>query len=285
MSRRFVSFLLMSAFAFGPALRSEARDRPIELVGVDRAKLVAYNVGLTSLFTLVSAIAQREVHSWRDAARCFLIGSGAGYSFYQAKRIAGQGRTTEGWILANLTTSVVENTSSGEHPFGTVGATAGPVRLRVATPFGRKAVARFELDASIAETVFLVQALREGDDVRVRDGLIAVDRDTPWPDPDRDGYTFSGRTYGVFAGISPEAEATTWRHEVVHAIQNQQMDSVEPSLYTRDRNRTAHRRLFVFRHVRGGSLHLANVSTYQRPYAERWGEVEAYALAERTRVP
>ena len=191
MFRRSRAFALVITFALVVASDGDARDRPIRPVEVDRAKVRAYNIGLTSLFTLVNATVQGEVRSVRDAVRHLLIGSGAGYSFYQAKRMAGGGRTTEGWLLANATSSIVENTSSGEHPVGRIGYTVGPMRLRFATPFARKALANIELDWSLAETAYLITALREGDHVRWRDGLIAVDDETGWPDPDRENVVFT----------------------------------------------------------------------------------------------
>ena len=94
---------------------------------------------------------QHEVHSGIDAINHFLIGAGAGMSYYQAKRLTGGGRVTAGWLLTNATASVVENTASGEHPFGRFGYTVGPLRFRVATPMTRKAIAKVEADWSLAE--------------------------------------------------------------------------------------------------------------------------------------
>lgn len=287
MSLRFTAFVVVLSLAILSSPVAEARDRPIEPVQVDKGKMRAYNIGLTSVFTLLSAVAQGQVQSPRDAVRHLLIGSAAGYGFYQAKRIAGDGRTTEGWLLANATSSIVENTSSGEHPIGRFGYTVGPFRLRVATPFARKAIAHVELDWSVAETGYLYRALDEGDHVQSRDGLIAMDRDSLWRDPDREDSFFEGRAWGVFPGVAPGARKTTWPHEVVHVIQSQQLDSVEPPVYTfgRDRDPSGPRRLFALRHIRLGVTHAMNNFTYERPYQERWGEVEATGLAEKTPVP
>jgi hypothetical protein len=91
--------------------------------------------------------------------------------------------------------------TSGEWLLGRFGYTLGPVRLRVATPYARRAIARIELDWSLAETVSLGKVLSEFDHFGFRNGIIATDRDTCWPDPDIQGHFFCGRTYGVFAGV------------------------------------------------------------------------------------
>lgn len=287
MARRPIALALVIALALLSAPALEARDRPIREIEPNKRKYLAYNIGLTSVFTLVTAMVQHQSRSPRDAVRLLLIGSGAGFTFYEAKRIAGFGRTTVGWLLANGASTIVENTTSGEHVFGRIGYTVGPFRLRFATPLARTAVANIEADWSLAETVFLVMARREGDHVRVRRGLIAVDRDTPWHTKDLQGGLFGGRTFGVFPGVAPDQGDVTWSHEMVHAIQDQQLDSVEPPVYTFGGalDQTKPRPLFAFRHVRLGFIHLLNAPDFRRPYDERWGEVEAYGLAQRRPVP
>lgn len=156
----------------------------------------------------------------------------------------------------------------------------------VATPFARQAIARIEVDTSLAETVALVLALREGDHVQWRDGLIAVNRDTPWPDPDLENSVFGGRTFGVFPGVTLDEVDTTWHHEMVHVIQSQQIDSVETPVWSfgGDSDGSQPGRLFAFRHVRAGFVHAANLPTFNRRYENRWGEIEAWGLAEKKPV-
>src|SRR6059058_5977532 len=132
----------------------EARPRTIRLVQPDKHKYLAYNVGLTSVATLITAVVQHRVSSPLDAARFLLIGSGAGAAFYEAKRLAGADRTTEGWLVANAASTVIENTTSGERLLGRLGYTIGPFRLRFATPLARTGVANIEADWSLAETAF-----------------------------------------------------------------------------------------------------------------------------------
>ncbi len=284
MVRRTIGVVLLLQLAFSVTV-VEARDRPIRPVQPDKGKYLAYNVGLTSLFTLVSAMAQHQVKSPRDVLWQLLVGSGAGAGFYEGKRVAGGGRAIEGWLVANAASTVVENTASGESPIGKIGYTVGPFRVRVATPFARTAVARIETDWSFAETLFLVAARREANHVRLRDGLIAVDREEGWPNHDFSS-PFDGRTYGVFPGRARNRPRVTWDHEVIHAIQSQQLDSVEPAAHLFGGPPSSEPlRLFAFRNVRLGLIHLADTPTYRRPYDERWIEVEAYGLADRHQVP
>lgn len=286
MNRRISALLIVLAIALGPSL--EAREHPIR---PGKEKYLAYNIGLTSVFTLVSAVAQHRVHSPREAVRQLLVGSGAGFGFYEAKRIAGgartpRGRTTEGWVIANVVSSIVESSASGEHLLGQVGYTVGPFRLHFATPLARRAIARIEADWSFAETVAMVQGGRDGDHFHLRHGLITIDRDTEWPTNQVLGHSFGGRTFGVFPGVAPNEGAVLWQHEVIHAIQSQQLDSVEPPFRTFGGNpdRSEPLRLFAFRHIRLGLIHVLDAPTYHRPYIERWNEVEAYGLAQRSSV-
>jgi hypothetical protein len=278
-----ISVVVLAVFV---AQSVEAGRRPIRTVPPDKRKYLAYNVSLTSVATLITAVVQHKVSSHMDAARLFLIGAGAGAAFYEAKRVTGAGLTTEGWLVANAASTLIENTTSGEHLLGRIGYTIGPLRLRFATPLARTGVANIEADWSLAETAFLALARRDANHVRLRNGLIAINRDTPWKTNDQANGLFGGRTSGVFPGVAPNQGDITWSHEMVHVIQCQQLDSVEPSVYTfgPDSNSAKDRRLFAFRHVRLGFSHLLNGPTFKRPYTERWMEVEAYGLAQRTPV-
>lgn len=262
---------------------------------VDRAKIRNYNIALTPVFTLASAIVQHRVHSVRDALYQLGFGAAAGASYYEAKRMTGSGRATAGWLLTNATASVVENVTSGEHPIGRFGYTVGPFRLRFATPYARQAIARIEMDWSLAETIDFGQALREFHQFGFRNGILATDRDRDcWPNPDLNGAFYCGVTYGVFPGVTKHLPSTLrkepevlWHHELIHAEQSQQLDSVEPPIYTFGGGRDPSRplRFFAVRHVRVGFTQALDIPTYNRPYEERWGEIEAYAFAERTPVP
>lgn len=278
---RRVAVVLVFVLLAGPS--AAARDRPIELERANHTKMRALNVGITAFFTVFSAMRQKQVDGWRDVARYLLVGGGAGASYYEAKRLAGNGKTTAGWLLANATTSVVENVTSGEHPVGQLGYTIGPMRFRVATRYARNEAATIEADVSAAELLFLGVALDHGESVSFRNGVITVDRDDPWHS---DGRRPWGHAVGIFPGVIPEAPPSTWHHEMVHAIQFHQIDGVEPPLVTLRRPVADGdgRPLFALRHVRAGFTHLLNVPQDGRDYADRWFEVEAYWLAEETPV-
>jgi hypothetical protein len=279
MVRSVAAVLLIAMLAVPVAEAADARP--------NKQKYLVWNVGLTSVFTLFSArVQQRRRFTLGDVLKYLGIGAASGLSFYEAKRIVGADRTTEGWLLANATASVVENTASGERAFGRIGYTVGPLRLRFATPLAQQAVATVEADWSLAETGALIRGRLLGDHFRVRHGLIAIDRDTPWPTNALSGRPFYGLTNGVFPGVAPGHDAIVWPHEMVHVVQDLQFDSVEPSVHVFGGSLGGQqtRRFFAFRNLRLGFTYALNAPTFRRPYQEQWNEVEAYGLAQRMPV-
>lgn len=247
---------------------------------VDRGRIATLNVGMTSIVTFIGCVVQGNVKSRRDAFRCLAAGTVAGIGFYQAKRLVARGDITRGWLVANTSTSIVENTTAGEHPFSRIGYTFGPLRLRVATPLDRERASYVDVDVSAVETGFLLRAIDDADDVDVRDGMIWYETDEP--DRDEEGRAVHGFTWGVFPGVWRGAEERTWNHEAVHAVQSLQLDSVEPPALTLERERRPVR----IRYVRAGALNLAdNLVMAQTPYERRWAEIEAYRLVEDRRPP
>ncbi len=241
----------------------------------DRRRIATINIGATSLVTLASCVVQKHVHSARDAARCLVAGSVAGAAFYQSKRLAARGDITEGWMVANLASSVVENTAAGEHPLSRLGYTFGPFRLRVATPFDRAHESIVDVDVSAAETMFLTRALLDADDVDIRDGMIWYE--TRSTHTGQGGIVYDGYTWGIFPGVWSGAQSHTWHHEAIHAVQSLQLDSVDPPALTLDRTR----RPIRVRYLRLGALNLVdNIAGSQFSYEDRWAEIEAYRLTE-----
>ena len=280
MQRRIIIVILTLAIA----LSATGRDRPFPLrERPHHAKMRAFNIGITAFFTVFSAMRQGRLE-WHEVPRYLLIGAGAGAAFYEAKRLTGDGNKTAGWILTNVATSVIENTTSRERMFGRLGYTIGPIRLRVATPHATKGVATIEADWSLAETGLLGYALYKGDSVSFRNGLIAVDRETPW---DLDGRNPEGATFGIYPGVIPGAKPETWPHEMIHAIQSQQFDAVEAPQWTfggEDKPRNEWQ-FFRLRHIKVGYTHAPQLAYYYtREYEDRWIEVEAWWLAEETPV-
>jgi len=250
------------------------------LRAADRQRIATLNVGATSIFTFISCAVQRKVHSARDAVRCLAAGTVAGVGFYQAKRLVARGDITSGWLVANASTSIVENTTAGEHPLGRIGYTFGPLRLRVATPLDRARESYVDVDLSAVETGFLVRAINEADDFDIRDGMLWYE--TNQPGRDEAGRVVHGTTWGIFPGVWRGADEHTWHHEAVHSVQSLQLDSVEPPALTIERERRPMR----IRYVRAGALNLTdNLVMAQTRYERRWAEIEAYRLTEDKRPP
>jgi hypothetical protein len=254
------------------------------LSAADRRKLATINVAATSLFTFagcaVQAKLQRRPFTRTSAGRCFTAGAVAGVGFYQAKRLVARGDITTGWLAANVATSVVENTTAGEHPLSRIGYTFGPFRLRVVTPFDRARESYVDVDVSAVETGFLVRAIVDADDIDVRNGMIWYETNAPATEGN---VVFHGYTWGIFPGVWRGADVFTSRHEAVHAVQSLQLDSVEPPLLTFHRTR----RPIRLRHLRAGALNLTdNIFNAQAlDYADRWAEIEAFRLSEDVAPP
>lgn len=256
----------------------------LPLPAADRERIAAINVAATSLFTFVGCAVQAKLQkrslTRRDAARCLGMGGVAGVGFYQAKRLAARGDITTGWLAANAASSIVENTTAGEHPLSRIGYTFGPLRLRVATPLDRARESYVDLDVSAAETILLAHAIRAADDIDVRDGMIAFETRDPIVEED---VVYHGYTWGIFPGVWQGADRFTPRHEAVHAVQSLQLDSMEPPLLTFHRGRRPVR----LRHIRAGALNLAdNIFNAQAlDYEDRWAEIEAFRLTEDREPP
>lgn len=245
----------------------------------DRQQIATVNIAATSLFTYLGCLVQKRVQSGRDAFRCFATGAVAGAGFYQAKRFASRGDIATGWIIANAATSLVENTTAGEHPLSRLGYSFGPFRLRVVTPFDAKRESLADIDVSAAETIYLARAYGDADDFDVRDSMVWWETRRPVTEDD---LVFHGYTWGMFPGTWSRARSRTWSHEAVHAIQALQLDSVDPPVLTLGRSWAGIR----IRHVRAGAVNLTdNLLQGRRAYHHRWAEIEAYRLTDDRRPP
>lgn len=253
----------------------------LPLRGADRQKIAALNVVSTTLFTWLGCATHAKLtRAAPKHARCLAAGAMGGMAFYQAKRLAGDGHITTAWLVANLSTSLVENTTAGEHPLSRIGYTFGPLRLRVATPMDRAHESYVDIDVSAVQTGYLSRAIQDADDVDIRDGMIWYE--TKRPDVDDQGRRVNGFTWGVFPGFWTGAGRDVRNHEAVHAIQSLQLDSVEPPALTLDRER----RILRVRHIRAGALNLAdNLSSQLVPYEDRWVEIEAFRMASDSAPP
>ena len=253
----------------------------LPLGAADRQRIAVLNVATTSAVTYLGCLVHAKLAKTRPKhARCLAVGAVGGAGFYQAKRLAGDGDVTTAWLLANLTSSVVENTTAGEHPLSRIGYTFGPLRLRVATPLDRARESLLDIDLNAAEVGYLARAFADADDVDIRDGMIWYETDKP--EVDEEGRAVHGYTWGLFPGVWSGARKHTWHHEAVHSVQAMQLDAVEPPALTLDRERRPVR----VRYLKLGALNLAeNLSSQLQPYDERWVEIEAYRFAEDRQPP
>lgn len=241
----------------------------------ERQKIAALNVVSTSAVSYLGCLVHAKLTKAPPKhARCLAAGAIGGAGYYQAKRLAGDGHITTAWLLANLTSSVVENTTAGEHPLGRIGYTFGPLRLRVATPLDRARESYLDVDVNVAETGYLARAFIDADDVDIRDGMIWYE--TEEPEVDEQGRVVHGFTWGLFPGVWSGAHQQTRNHEAVHAVQSMQLDAVEPPALTLDRER----RMVRVRYLRLGAVNVTeNLSSQLMPYEDRWVEIEAYRFA------
>ncbi len=250
---------------------------PATAAAGDRATIRLWNVGGQAGMTLASAAIQHKLHGWRDVVRCLTAGSASGLGIYEAKSLVGRNHPRAGWILANVSGSLSENAAAGRHPLAQIGYTIGPLRLRVSLPrLGRGSPAWIAADASIFQAVALAGIMSDGGTPRIRDGLIAFERELR-PDDDH-----IGLTSGVFPEVFVPARIV-WLHEFTHAVQSLQIEVTEPPSPWRKlrfaRPASAKKRLFAFEQVRIGMFNFAN-SAYvaSRPYEKRWPETEAFQL-------
>jgi hypothetical protein len=234
--------------------------------------------------TLTSGLVQGKIRGARDAIRCVLSGSVAGYGSFEAKILVRSGDVQAGWLLANVASSLSENAAAGKNPLSQIGYTFGPVRLRVVIPWLESNTDAYSyVDISEYETINLVHAYRHNDRVILRSGMIAFERKSLYPIRDGVG-PFDGSTWGVYPGVWVRARDDVWRHEVIHAIQSLQGDAVEPSLSFLTYNPSegsGRRRLIRFEHLKLGLVNNANGTILgNQPYERRWTELEAYRLAQ-----
>lgn len=247
----------------------------------DREKIAALNIAGTTAVTYLGCLVHAKLtKTVPKHARCLAAGAVGGAGFYQAKRVAGNGHITTAWLLANLTSSVVENTTASEHPLARLGYSFGPLRLRVVTPLDEKKESLLDIDINAAEVGYLARAFLDADDVDLRDGMIWYETESP--SVDEQGRAVHGYTWGLFPGVWKSARDEVWHHEAVHAVQALQLDSVEPPALTLDRERRSVR----VRHLRLGLLNLTdNLGSQLLPYEDRWFEIEAYRLANDREPP
>lgn len=204
-----------------PAPRRASRVRK-----VDRRRLLAVNVGLTSLFTLARGVVGGSVHGAGDGAEALGWGAVAGLGFYLAKDAVGRGHEPLGVGLAFASASLAENAARGGGAFGHARVGFGPIDLRLRTP-----LATDEDGPNLAAEVDPLSAaalvglpLRGGRPI-IRGGLLLYVFDdlgtTRY-------YRRRGNTIGRVARVDARAQDLVVRHEMVHQIQAIQVGAVTP---------------------------------------------------------
>lgn len=255
----------------------------VNAAAADRGRIRGFNIGAQAIVTLISSAVQGHLRG-ADVVRSLVAGSVAGYGFYEAKAMVGRGKTRRGWILANVAGSITENTAAGRSPWAQIGYSLGPIRIRV--PLGTldpAADSYLLVDASEYEAVRLIDAWRDNDRTTFRSGIIAFERDTVYA---RQGNLITvGRTWGMFPGVWRGTGGDVWAHEVIHAVQSLQADSVEPRWpylsYEPRPLPDGRKRIIRFEHFKPGAFNYANARILgTQRYENRWMEIEAYRLAQ-----
>ena len=241
----------------------------------DRQRIRVLNVSLQPLLTLASAALHGRGLERSDIVRCLGVGAGAGYAFYQSKRLAGDGHTGQALVIANLAASMTRNVAAGRGAFSRIGLTFGPTWTEVSTPLDNTSGVHVEL--SVSDTVAGAMMWHRSNRLMWRDGLLAFGKHGTY---DYDHRHFRGYTIGVFPGTTFRTSQVTWHHETIHVIQAIQADALEPPacawLRKCDENKPQswfQLKLGVLPAVGGGLSTLPD-------YPDRWNEIEATRLAE-----
>lgn len=246
----------------------------------DEDYLIA-NVGITAVLTLVKSLFDGEVKSFRDAAKVFALGAVGGYGFFEAKKMAGRGDLTEGITLNYLSASFVENTAEGENPFAYIRYGLGPVDFNIATPWAKKDSPSMKIELNGVDTgCFIALSLESGADLKLRHGMMYFTTDEIEQDED-DDFDVLGVACGRTILYENDTEPEVIRHEFIHAIQFNQVDSVTAkNKYTFEEVRQPGDGNILFS-LRLNWLYLTDTLVFNAttPYEDRWYEREAFQLA------
>ena len=272
MKKRGLIIFLMVSFLWGVVVFS-----PLHVNAVSENTIRLYNVAGQGVFTLIRGVIQGKVKTFKDVLKTLVWGSAAGYGFYEAKKMIGNGKVTAGVMLANLSASISENVSLGDHPLAYIGYTIGPARIEIATPFAKKPQAFFNITASPADLVTLFYSLTNANRITFRNGLITFMADEPIAE------NVLGWTHGIYPTILPDQPSFVFNHEAVHAVQHLQLMSISPELFIENKSNSDFKPSLVrFQGLRGNALGSLRDLLFGRLYSEgetNWWEIEAYNFA------
>ncbi len=243
---------------------------PAKVEAVSEGTIQLGNVIGNAVTTLVRGLVFGQIKSVGDALKMAAYGGVAGYGFYQAKNLVSSGSITAGVALANLSASVSENVSMGQHPLAYVGYSIGFSRVRIATPLAKNPVAIINFDVSARDIVSTVMAIKYADGFSFKGGLFTFTA--------KASYTGKalGWTFGPYATVLDGAGDHVLGHEAVHVIQNLQLSAASPyePLMKYSGRKT---RLFGFSGLRLDALGVANdLAMNAQEYRSQWKEIEAF---------
>lgn len=229
------------------------------------------NVLGNGVSTVINGIIRGKVHNFSDGLKMFLYGGASGYGFYQAKKMVSSNKVTAGVMLAQLSASVAENVSMGENPLAYIGYSFGFTRIRVATPLARNPDSVIGLDISARELVNLALAFSRGGKPVFRNGMIGFEAPMA-------KNNVLGWTNGLFATTTLGTGTQVYGHEMVHVVQNLQLQSqtmYEPFLKSGDSG--SKRKMFRFKGIRLDTMGtISDLTSVVQGYDSQWKEKEAY---------
>jgi len=250
---------------------------PTRMNAVSENTIRTYNIAGQAVFTLLKGIIQGKVKSFKDVGKSLLYGSLSGFGFYESKKMIGNGHITAGVMLANLSASISENVSHGDHPLSYLGYTVGPLRFRVATPFAKKPQAIINIATSPKDVAFFFISLKNSGKILFRNGLLAFEAQ----EATIENKNARGWTLGMYPTVVRDMPEHVFRHEAIHVVQDLQMMSICPApfLYFQHDNdeKTS---LLRFTGFKLNLLSIANNLTFNnQSYNKQWYEIESYFFA------
>ena len=249
---------------------------PQKIEAVSEGTIQLGNVIGNAITTVVRGLVSGQVKSVGDALKLAAYGGASGYGFYQAKNLVAKGNIAAGVALANLSASVCENVSMGQHPLAYIGYSIGFSRVRIATPLAKKPAAIINFDISARDIVSTVMALKHADGLTFKGGLLAFTAKESYKN------NATGWTFGPYATVMDGAGSMVLGHEAVHVIQNLQLSAASPYEPLLKNSSSRKTRLFGFSGLRLDALALANdLAMNAQQYDGRWQEIEAYHFSGR----
>jgi hypothetical protein len=260
---------LMVLVLFAVMLMTQAAD----VQAASKGTILVGNVIGTGLGTVIRGWIAGNIKSFKDAGKCFIYGSAAGFGFYESKALAAKGNILAGVLLANLSVSVAENVAMGEGPLDYLGFAFPFVHLQVATPLAKNPSAIFDVSFNSRDIASFITSISNAKHVSFRNCLLTFTADEPMSKGSL------GWTAGIFPTTLASSSAQVMNHEAIHVIQNLELMAISPEpLLSRKSNPDQNKKFLRFSGTRLQAFGWANdliLHTAQK-YDNRWKEIEAY---------